>query len=377
MDEMNDLPSADRSWWQQLLARGFASPEDRLQDVIVLQDHRPASSDRKQIAIFLPTMLARFDLAGVGEFLDEIGREIRFAIEEADVDIHLYIAMQYGGGSEVKGRAAVEMMLQTLAQSLRGTPARVGMVALLLPGPGKIVSINAMTALASDRKVEAVVLIDDDVAFSAKCFSRLIQAYLASPAPVAIGARKIGQPFATSSSQILSRMKTFTQPAVNYPHACCMIVSIEVIAPEIPLIYSSDDGYVCFRLLQPWSAEPLERLRLLDHAYCYHQVGGRDAGEIFSRIRRMLLHHHLFLSHADRQSTGYYLSQLLFFGMWPLVPFDRANGWGRGIIKCLLKYAYAIWFGKIAIELIVRGFSNRPLSEISWGGMGSASKDPA
>ena len=373
MQDINQLPSANRTWLQKLIARGFAQPADMSQNIVLLREDedRPASSGRQKIAVFLPTMISRFAAEEAQEFLNVLSREILFAVQEQAVDLHLFIAMQHHGESDTNGRAALEAILETLSKAFVGYGERIGVIALLLLGPGKVVSINAMTALALNRKIEAVLLIDDDVDFSEKCFSHLIRVYLASSSPVAIGARKIGQPFATSPSLILSKLKGFTQPAENYPHACCMIVSIEVIAPNIPLVYSSDDGYICFRLLRPNSAMPLERLQLIDDAYCYHWVGGRNVSEISSRLRRMLLHHHLFLSHIDPASARYYLSQLLFFGMWPWVSLDVTKGWRLGIIKCLLKYAYAIWFGKIGAELIVRGLGNRPLDQIKWGGLES------
>ena len=372
---MHDLPACGRTFLQLAIARGFADPEDAAQRPRLLCDRLPPSRAAARIAVYLPTMAGRVRSGDMPAFLTDLAREIVTATREQPIECDLYIALQHVGDDAAGAMDCLETVVAALEAQLGDEPDRIGLTAMTLPGPGKVISINAMTRLAAGRGTAAVLLIDDDVSFSPGCFSRLVGAYLGSKQPIALGARKIGQPFETRSSAILHRLKGFTQPAENYPHACCMIVSMEVITPEIPRIYSSDDGYICFRLLDAADANPLHRLVLIDEAYCYHRVGGRDAGEIFSRIRRMLLHHHLFLSHAAPSNSRHYLGSILFFGMWPFVPFDATKGVRRGLIKCALKYVYAAWFAKIGLELILRGLRNRPLREISWGGV-SAQSDP-
>lgn len=366
---MKDLPARDRSALQTLIGRGFAPPPDAKHSFKLMRDSRPEPSRLPKVAIFLPTMVGCALSADMDEYLTGLAAQIVTAAQERAIELHLIVAMQYGREGAAAGERALETVLRTLEASLAAAGGKVGLAAMTLNGPGKVVSINAMTGLALARGIEAVLLIDDDVAFSDGCFSRMLGAYLAASRPIAIGARKIGRPFDTRASAILHTLKSFTQPAENYPHACCMIVSIEVISPEIPPIYSSDDGYICFRLLAPAEADPLCRLVLIDDAYCHHWVGGRDAGEISSRIRRMLLHHHLFLSHSEPAQARYYLRTILFFGLWPWVGFDSSKGLGHGVVKCLLKHVYAIWFAKIGLELVVRGVVGWPLREISWGGV--------
>jgi len=366
---MNELPAAGRSALQRLVARGFTDPLSPDQRPELVADHRPASTGLPKVAVILPTMSDRPWATEMVDYLTGLAGQVAIAAKERAIEIHLYVAVQYPAHDAVQGKDSARRIEAVLREGLGDDLARIGLTVMTLAGPGKVVSINAVTKIASTRGVEAVLLIDDDVAFSEGCFSRMIAAYLESPRPIAIGARKIGQPFQTRASSVLHKLKSFTQPAENYPHACCMIVSMDVIAPEIPPIYSSDDGYICFRLLAAEQPNPLARLVLIEEAYCYHWVGGRDAGEITSRVRRMLLHHHLFLSHGRRVDARYYLAELLFFGMWPLVPFDRTKGFRRGAIKCLLKYVYALWFAKIGVELILRGLSGRPLREIVWGGL--------
>lgn len=367
---MHDLPARDRSTLQKLIGRGFAEPPTGDQQVRRIRDFEPAPSGLPKVAIFLPTMTRRILAEDMDSYLAGLAREARLVAEAGRAEVHLFVAMQYVADGEAAGEQALGSVLAALDSGFGAAAGRIGLVGLTLLGPGKVESINAMTILASGRGIEAVLLIDDDVGFSEGCFRGLVDSYLAAERPVAIGARKIGRPFETRSSALLHRLKSFTQPAENYPHACCMIVSIDVIAPEIPPIYSSDDGYICFRLLEPGAANPLCRLGLIEGAFCYHWVGGRDAGEITSRIRRMLLHHHLFLSHAEPAQARYYLGSILFFGLWPWVRFDASKGVGNGAIKCLLKYVYAVWFAKIGLELIVRGMARRPLREIRWGGIG-------
>lgn len=368
---MHELPAPGRTRLQKLIARGFADPTQEEQQVRIIDDHRPAASGRYKVGVFLPTMTKRALVEDMDEYLSGLAREILIAAEQQPIEPHLFVAMQYGADGPEAGAKAVEHILARLRSAFADRAAGIGLVGMTLRGPGKVVSINEMTAAAAARRIEAAVLIDDDVGFSEGCFSSLVGAYLDAPRPVAIGARKIGRAFDTRPSALLHKLKGFTQPAENYPHACCMIVSMEVISPRIPEIYSSDDGFICFRLLDAAAPDPLGQLRLTAQGHCFHWVGGRNTGEITSRIRRMLLHHHLFLSHAAPANARYYLGSILFFGMWPWVPFDRSKGLRRGIIKCVLKYLYALWFAKIGLELIVRAMRKRPLRDINWGGQGS------
>jgi len=374
---MHALPAPGRGILQKLVARGFADPPQEAQHVRTVHDDPPPASGRRKVGVFLPTMTKRLLSQDLDGYLAGLASEIVLAALDQPIELHLFVAMQYGSDGAEAGEAALDTVLAGLATAFAECGRGIGLVGIILKGPGKVVSINEMTALAAARGIEAVLLIDDDVGFSERCFSRVIAAWLDAPDPTAIGARKIGKAFDSRPSVLLHKLKGFTQPAENYPHACCMIVSIEVISPKIPEIYSSDDGFICFRLLDASAPDPLGRLALIDDGYCYHMVGGRDTGEITSRIRRMLLHHHLFLSHAEPANARYYLSKILFFGMWPWVPFDSSKGLGRGAVKCLLKHIYALWFAKIGVELILRGFGKRPLREINWGGAGSEQRPKA
>lgn len=365
---MQSLPATDRATLQKLISKGFSPPPHAIAACRIVRDDEQNEADLSRIAIFLPTMLDRLEEQESAEYLASLAAQLEAAARNQKVALSFYIALQHAGSRQDIAIAALEKAVGIIEAPLAAVSVSMPIVALVLDATGKVNSINEMTRLALTKDVEAVVLIDDDVSFSPNCFDRLIAAYLDRPSPCAIGARKLGRPLNTRASSILHKLKSFTQPAENYPHACCMIVSIEVISPRIPPIYSSDDGYICFRLLDVKNAKnPLHKLTLIDDAWCYHMVGGRNTVEIKSRIRRILLHHHLFLSHADPETSLYYSSQILFYGLWPWVPFDWSRGWRAGAIKCAIKYLYAIWFTKIAIELIMRGRSNRPMNQIKWG----------
>lgn len=352
---------------QRLVGNGFTAPPPVQAAGLAIADQPAGAPARPTVAVFLPTMTGRLREDTTEAFLRGLIGQARDAWRDTGQALHLFVAVQHGLHSEAEARAALDAALAILAEERGREPFELALTAMVLAGRGKVRSLNAMTGIAMERGIEAAILIDDDVGFSPGCFSRLIEAYAAAEKPVAIGARKIGEPFDTSASRLLHRIKAYTQPAENYPHACCMIVTLDVIAPEIPPIYSSDDGYICFRLLRPELPDPLERLRLQDGTLCNHMVGGRTGKVITSRLRRILLHHHLFLSHFEPEKARYYVRNMLLYGLWPLVAFDRSRGFRAGAIKCLLKYVYAAWFLKIGAELVVRGLVSRPLPDIHWG----------
>ena len=60
----------------------------------------------------------------------------------------------------------------------------------------------------------------------------------------------------------------------QHRHGSPMLVETAAFADGIPDRYASDDVYVCFRLLDPRAANPLERLELVPDARCSYTSGG-------------------------------------------------------------------------------------------------------
>ena len=138
-----------------------------------------------------------------------------------------------------------------------------------------------------------------------------------------------------------------------------------VVTGGIPDRYLCDDGYVCFRLLDPGRADALHRLRLVPDARCHYHVAG-PAGQSRRRIRRLLLNHLIYLADWSYPVSRLYFRQILFAGMWPLTDFDGSAGRRRGAAKAAIGWLYFAWFARTAAELYLRGLLRRPLREVPW-----------
>ncbi len=356
----------NRTWLQKITAKGFVDPPDQTIDTLWLRKNFEEGASETRIAFFLPTV---YEPNAAFYTLRDLPQQLSQVLEGApDLALDVFVAMQYGVEKENEARDALASHLDFLTDQGRELGARYGVAGALIRGFGKIHSINEMTVAAQQNGYEAVVLLDDDILLDPDCLRNLIEAYLSNSArPLAVGAKKTGLALEGLSSRLLHKVKSFTKPAENYPHACCMIVSLSIIAPRIPPIYSSDDGYICFELLEPRSLEPLQRLIVHSEATCRHFVGG-PARHSLARIRRMLIHHHLFLSHYGIDKARYYAREMLFYGFWPFSGMNFREGVGFALAKWGLKFAYALWFAQIWLELIVRGIVKAPIGEVFWGG---------
>ncbi len=359
--------SPNRTRLQKLTAKGFVDPPRRNFDPHWIR--RQASQDKTglRVALYLPTLFSSVD-API-QALEDMPRQLAAMRRLAPQVIpEALVAIQTHEENRADAIQALAQLLDRLAVGCRALNVSPGIAGVCLSGFGKVNSLNALTVEAERLNCEAVFLLDDDIELEEECLARLATTYAASgDRPLAVGACKIGLPLKNWSSRFLHRAKSFTRPAENYPHACCMIVSLSVLRPEIPPIFSSDDGYVCFELLAPGEENPLRRLRLLEDARCRHFVGG-EGGQSLARIRRMLIHHHLFLSHYDINKARYYAREMLFYGFWPYSPPDFSNGLRFAAVKWILKFVYGLWFMQVWAELIIRGLVNKPISDISWGG---------
>ena len=315
-------------------------------------------------AILLSTVLTRVTNDRTLQLLADLPSQIEsLRARRPTQPLYVFVALQWFGSRESDGMACLRGVVDRLGERLKD----ISISGLLLRGPGKRQSINATIPLAAAAGCDGLLLLDDDVMLEPHCLAYLLEAFTTQGRLGAVGARKVGHPKSHRASQWLHRMKNITQPATNYPHSCCMLVAMDVVRGGIPSRYGSDDGYVCFELLDPEAANPLHHLKLVPEAVCHHEVGGTWL-ETLSRLRRMLLNHHIFMADYDQRTAGFYFSEVLFFGLWPFARFDRSRGLKFGLAKWGIKLIYATWFAAIGAELILRSVAGRPLNRVAWGG---------
>jgi hypothetical protein len=339
-------------------AAGRASsvvPEDGIAEVV-------GAEGRGGLAVLLPTLAARAGVDGPG------GAGLRLLAQAAeardalgDVPVVFLTAMQWADAEEREGSLRRLASLGDAAR-MHGLP----FVGLSLPVAGKIRSLNAAIGVAEAMGARALAWVDDDVQLEPGCLRRMASRLREKGWRGAVGATKVPAPGPFAASRLLHAAKAVAEPAVNYPHACCILVALEVVAGGIPPRYVSDDGYVCFRLLDPSLPDPRAWLELVPTARCHYQVGG-PAGETARRLRRMMLNHHIYLADFPVPVGRFYFRRMLFTGLWPLAPWDGSRGWSRGAAKAALQWLYFGWFCAVGAELYLRGLLDRPLRRVAWG----------
>ena len=359
-------PAQQRSWLQRRLDQGFhfapppVSPAGWNEDGLGAfpRDTAPA------VHVLLPTLANRLTEAGIERLAGNL--VARFAELEAwGRGVRLYLIVQFLPGESEPDADARRAGLCSALLAKAHRQGRLEISSLTMPGPGKVLSLNAMLDLVRVSDAEAVILLDDDIEMLPGCLVELVSGYERQAAPTAVGATKIGLPAHGRASRFLFWIKSHTKPAVQYPHACCMMVSLSILKDGFPPELGSDDGFICFELLEPGAQNPLSRLPLLPEARIRHTVGG-DGKEIRRRIRRMLLNHYQLLARYDRSKARYYLRHLLFYGFWPVGVRQSGRGFS-GALRWSLKLVYFGWFTAIGAELLIRSTLKRPIRHIPWG----------
>ncbi|MFD0385569.1 hypothetical protein ACFQ2B_34475 [Streptomyces stramineus] len=274
----------------------------------------------------------------------------------------LFVGMQWSSAEEEDESVR---RLRALLPRARARLPRVPVCGLSLPGPGKPRTLNAAIGVAELLGCAGVGWVDDDVTLEAGCLARLARDFLAAGCRGAVGATKVPHTKEFATSRLLARAKAIAAPATDYPHGCCILVATDVVSGGMPGRYVSDDGYVCFRLLDPALPDPLARLRLVPDARCHYYVAG-PAGETRRRIRRLLLNHLVDLADWPLPVARHYFRHILFAGLWPLTGFDGTGGRRRGVQKALIKWLYFAWFAGVGAELYLRGLTGRPLRAVEW-----------
>ncbi|MEV0301442.1 hypothetical protein [Streptomyces prasinus] len=360
------------------MARGFRPPESWAVPVRYLlpglrADGTPRAEEAAEalrtpagqpgIALVVPTYVSRVPLARQREWFDALlDQAAAVARDHPRVPLVLFVGMQWSSAEEEEESLR---RLRVLLDDARTRLPGLRVCGLSLPGPGKPRTLNGAIAVAELLGCAGVGWADDDVTLEEGCLSRLVRDFLAAGCRGAVGATKIAHAHEYATSRLLSRAKAIAAPATNYPHGCCILVATDVVAGGLPGRYVSDDGYVCFRLLDPVLPDPLTHLRLVPDARCHYYVAG-PAGETRRRIRRLLLNHLVDVADWPLPVVRHYFGHVLFGGMWPLTGFDSSRGARHGLKKTLIKWLYFAWFAGIGSELYVRGLSGRPLRGIEW-----------
>jgi hypothetical protein len=315
------------------------------------------------IAFVTPTYVSRAPLEQQRERLDALLVQLAEVIaDHPDVPVVLFAGMQWSSAAE---EAESLGRLRQLVDRARARVPGLGVCGLSLPGPGKPRTLNAAVAVAELLGCAGVGWVDDDVTLETGCLSGLVRDFLKAGCRGAVGATKIPHVREFATSRLLSRAKAVAAPATNYPHGCCILAATDVVAGGMPGRYISDDGYVCFRLLDPSSPDPLAQLRLVTDALCHYYVAG-PAGETRRRIRRLLLNPLVDMADWPLPVVRHYFRHVLFGGMWPLTGFDSSRGVRHGLTKALVKWLYFAWFSAVGGELYLRGAFRRPLRRIEW-----------
>jgi len=322
------------------------------------------------IALVVPTYVGRASAEGHCEMVEAILSQIcQIHGAHPEMQVVLIVGMQWDGDL----RADSIQRLGTLAR-LSGR-SQVPFVGLSLTKTRKTATLNAAIEVANGFRADGIGWLDDDVRLEPHCFQRMVERLAAKGFRGAVGAVKKGRPRFNLASRLLFLAKSVTQPACNYPHGCCILVERRVVEKGIPSRYVSDDGYVCFELLDPSRPNPLEMLELVADTGCLHYVGG-SAGQNRARIRRMLTNHVIFLSDYPPEVSTYYFRHILFYGLWPLAPWDKLNPPHIAAAKWVLKSLYLCWFLGVAADLFVRGLIKRPRTDVPWGGVPDSDAPP-
>lgn len=358
---------------QKLISKAFSTPQISTNKYSWILDYSCNRNDGAKIFIVLPTIQPRTNSGQINILLEQIARS---ALQVKDVlpssDLTFCLMLQSGTDGAINNEPQLALRLRKLLKHFvdfdHRTINNINVIGAYSCDIGKTNSLNAALVEAKRLNSEGILLLDDDITLKSACIENLIFSFLNENEPIAIGATKIGSPdIKYQSSKFLAKVKEYTQPATSYPHACCMIVSASILSQGFPARYTSDDGYICFELINPSDENPLRQLQLIENAVCYHIVGG-DFKSTYTRIKRMLRHHYIFIADYPWEKSKFYIKELLLFGLWPISSFDSSKGVAFGLKKWLLKLLYLTIFLGIGAGLIFRAIAGCPLKNISWGG---------
>ncbi|MEM9556297.1 MAG: hypothetical protein AAGC60_18725 [Acidobacteriota bacterium] len=316
------------------------------------------------VGFVLPTALGRSRDSLPGR-VAELASQIAEVHRETSLPVVLVVGLQWFEGEEDEATTLLDAALRGALDVVEADQP-VHLVGLTLRGPGKVETLRTCLPLVSSLGLQGLGWVDDDIELEPGCLARLVAGFLErAGGPRVVGAVKVPHRREEAASRWLFRLKQHMDPAVNYPHGCCMMVDASLLDRGIPARYTCDDGYFCYEILQRVPEQAAQRLALVDEAVCHYSVGAAR-GRLLPRLRRLLLHHLVFLADYPPPVGARYLSDYLYPGFVPISRRPASDGRRSGPLRWGLQAFHFTCLSAIALELAVRGLIGRPLREIRW-----------
>ncbi|MEU4526622.1 hypothetical protein AB0F49_00165 [Micromonospora ureilytica] len=317
---------------------------------------------RAALSVLLPTYVARCDAELQAAALDHVlGRLKPIRHEHPDLPVIVWLGMQ---SDDRDGGEAVDRLTQVLAN--RAAQDGVTVVGLAIPGRGKLRTINAAIRVSRELGCRGWVWIDDDVELDEFCLSRLVTRFFDRGGRGAVGGTETALVGEAVPARLMGALSTHTVPPYSYPKAACMLVATAVLADGISPRRFTDDGFVLFELLARASDHaPPDFEMVTDARYRYFRVS--RSGDTLRRLRRSMYSHVTCMADYPWRAAHRYFAQHLFYGLWPLAPWDGRRGPVRGLVRWGLKAIHFTWFCWVALGLAARALVGRPLRQVGWG----------
>nr|ANQ31712.1 glycosyltransferase [Actinoplanes teichomyceticus] len=277
--------------------------------------------------------------------------------------VTVWIGIQADGGDA----AAIERVTAVLGH-LR-VPAGLVVVGAALAGRGKLLTTNAVLRVTAALRYTGWLWVDDDVELAPDCLQRLVTRFLERGGTGAVGACETAQISTTPSARMMDTVSEHTMPPYAYPAAGCMLVAADVVAGGISPRRLTDDGFVVFELLTRAPDGAAADFEVVPEARCGFCRIGR-ASDTLVRLRRSMYSHVVSMADYPSRTARRYFQQYLFYGLWPLAPWDGRRGPARGLVRWSIKAVHFTWFGAVAASLAVRGLAGHPVRGVTWGADG-------
>lgn len=362
---------------RSLLARGYQPEPDPPLSIeavvpapagswvhVALEELPPLLDDslRHGLGVLLPTYVRGGSLDDQARALDRILTQLRDTRDaHPDLPLLVVVGMQWQAQEHDEAIRRLEELGEVVARA--GVGSYLG---LCVPGPGKNRTINASLRATASLELRGWFWTDDDAVWSPGCFQRLVTEFLGRGCRGAVGAHTFVRPDKGEKwSERVSWAKNVTTLQRQYPFASCMIVAPSVIADGIPKHRYSDDGFVFFRLLRPREDDPFRDLPVVPDAFCQLSTEKRPKN-VLRRWRRLIYSHLISLSDETSDNARYYFRQVLFYGLWPIGPWDGRRGLRLGMMRWGIKAVYFVWFCAEGSLLLTRGIIGRPLRSVRW-----------
>lgn len=355
-----------RTALQRVVARGYQPAPPPRGTVTVVHEGtatagRPAGLPQGGLGVLLPTYVNRCGLpeqvAAVQHVLDRLV-PVRQAHPRLTVTV--WIGMQSEGGDA----RAIERVTAVL-EHVR-VPDGLVVAGAALAGRGKLLTTNAVLRVTADLGYTGWLWVDDDVELAADCLERLVTRFFERGGTGAVGAAEVAQVSTTPSARVMDNVSAHTAPPYEYPAAGCMLVAADVVAGGISPRCLTDDGFVLFELLSRAPDGGPADFEVFHEARCGFCRIGR-AGDTLIRLRRSMYSHVILMADYPVRAARWYATRFLFYGLWPLAPWDGRRGTVRGLIRWGIKAAYLTWFGVVVASMAARGLAGRPRRSVSWG----------